>query len=285
MRGAHSCGALMALVHSGLTHFDVVTAASAGACTAAYLVSGQFHLFPVIWTKYLHDGRFINLKKLATRHSVMDLDYLIHTVFREQQPLDVEAIRKSRTRFFIVATDCETGLPKYFDSRRDPIWTALKASAALPIAYRHPVVIDRKTYIDGGVSDPVPLQKAIDEGCDEIYLILTRPEGYRKKPPFFHILPRLYQKKYPKLAELFQTRYRDYNQLMERIENWGVAPRSAERHIRLTVIRPQGKLPLNRLTTNRMKILGAVEQGFREAISILTPNKSGSTIDFKAMLP
>ena len=263
MRGAHTCGALMALAEKNLATFDLVVAASAGACTAAYLVSRQFHLFSAVWTKYLHDGRFFDLKRLPTRRSVMDLDFLVHRVFRELDPLDLEAIRTSKTKFLIVSTACETGRVQYFDAHKDPILNALKASAAMPIAYRHPVVIEGRTYIDGGVTDPIPVQKAVDEGCDEIVVLLTRPEGYRKKIPLVNVLSRLYARKFPRLAEALLKRYEAYNRSMDLIES-GRLP------ARLTVIRPKAKLPVTRLTTSLPKIQAAIEQGQREALEILS---------------
>jgi predicted patatin/cPLA2 family phospholipase len=262
MRGAHTCGALMALAEKGDANFDVVAAASAGACTAAYLVSRQFHLFPVIWTKYLHDGRFFDLKRLPTRRSVMDLDFLVHRVFREIETLDLNAIRASATKFYIVSTDCGTGEPKYFDAHTDPILNALKASAAMPIAYRHPVVVEGRTYIDGGVTDPIPVRKAIEAGCEDITVLLTRPEGYRKKIPFVNVLPRLYARRYPRLAEAFLRRFEAYNRTVEAIES-GKLP------ARLTVIRPRAKLPVTRLTTSLPKIEAAIRQGFEDALQAL----------------
>lgn len=262
MRGAHSCGVLMAMIHRGMTEFDVVAATSAGACTAAFFVSRQFDLFPVIWTKYLHDGRFINLSKIGTRQSVMDLDYLIHEVFRDLEPLDVEAIRKSSTRFYIAATDCETGTPFYFNNHEHPILNSLKASAAMPVAYRNPVVINGRTYVDGGIVDPIPIQRVIDDGCDEVVVVLTRREGYRKKPPLVHLVPRLFQKKFPRLAEAITRRHELYNRQLERIE-MGDYP------CRITVLRPGKKLAVRRLTQDREKIFAAVEQGFREAMHAL----------------
>jgi predicted patatin/cPLA2 family phospholipase len=262
MRGAHTCGALMALAEKGLTDFDLVVGASAGACTAAYLVSGQFHLFSSVWTKHLHDGRFLDLKRLPTRRSVMDLDFLIHHVFRDLDPLDLEAIRRSPTKFLIVATDCHTGQAVYFDAHKDPILNALKASAALPIAYRPQVVLDGRTYIDGGVTDPIPIQKAIDEGCDEIVVLLTRPEGYRKKVPLVNVLARLYSRRYPRLAEAFLRRCEAYNHSMELVES-GRLP------ARLTVIRPRTKLPVTRLTTSLEKIREAIRRGQEDAHHIL----------------
>lgn len=272
MRGAHSCGVLMALVHQGMTDFDVVVATSAGACTSAFFVSRQFDLLPRLWTQYLHDGRFISLKKLGSRQSVMDLDYLIHEVFRNLQPLDIEVLQKSRTRFFMPATDCETGEAHFFSSQEDPILNSLKASAALPIAYRQPVVINGKSYVDGGISAPIPIQKAIEEGCEEVLLVLTAPEGHRKKAPMVPLVPKLYQKKYPMLAGAISRRHLIYNEMMEKIEN-GDLP------CRLKIIRPLERLPVRRLTSDREKILAAVEQGYREALQTLSDERSSEQFD------
>lgn len=263
MRGAHSCGVLMAMIRNDLTDFEVVAATSAGACTAAFLVSRQFDFFPKIWTHYLHDGRFINLKRLGSNRSVMDLDYLIDDVFGNLQPLDTEAIRKSRTCFFVAATDRETGTVTYFNNHDHPILSVLKASAAMPVAYKKPVTIDGRAYLDGGITASIPIQKAVDEGCEEIFVVLTRPKGYRKKPPLVKLLPRLYQKRYPRLAEAILHRHERYNETVERIEK-GDYP------ARLVVVRPGEKLPVNRLTRNRKKIQAAIEQGYREAMFLFS---------------
>lgn len=268
MRGAHSCGAFMALAEKGMTHFDVVVATSAGACTAAFFVSGQNALFPTIWVKYLHDGRFLKLRRFSSRKSVMDIDYLVDEVFGNLQPLDVEAVRKSRMLFYISATDCETGEGIFFNNREHAILPSLKASAALPIAYRGPVIIDGRAYIDGGIADPIPIQKAVDEGCEEVTILLTRPEGFRKKPPLLQILPRLFRKKHPRLAETMAHRNRKYNETMERIET-GDFP------CRIRVIRPTDSLPVGRLTTRLPRIKEAVNQGYRDAMFALSISTQG----------
>lgn len=262
MRGAHTCGVLMGLIKEGLHTFDVVSAASAGACTAAYLVSRQFHLYPSIWADHLHGKVFINFRNIRGPKSVMDLDYLIDDLFGIRLPLDLEALRTSPTNFYMVATQCESGQATYFHNHRDPILQSLKASAALPLAYRRPVIIEGCTYLDGGLSDPIPIQKAIDHGCEEIFVVLTRLEGYRKKAPLINLLPRYYQKKYPALAETILKRHEVYNRALSRIE-------AGDFPARIHIFRPQKKLPVSRLTTKAENIRAAIDQGYRETLSLL----------------
>lgn len=261
MRGAHSCGALWGMYQKGITDFDVVAATSAGACTASFFVARQYDLFSKVWQNYLHDGRFINFKKIFSRKSVMDLDYLIYEVFMEHTPLNVEAVKKSPTLFYITATDCETGSPTYFNNRECDILTALKASAALPVAYKHPVVIAGRSYVDGGISNSVPIQKVIDEGCEEVYVLLTRPPGYRMTPS--KLIPKLLKRKFPAVAKALRERHIRYNQTMDRLEA-GAYP------CRLIIIRPQEKLPLSRLTTNRDKIIETIQRGYRDSMATLS---------------
>lgn len=265
MRGAHTCGALWGMYQHGITDFDVVAATSAGACTTAFFVARQFELFSEVWQNHLHDGRFINLKNVfSRRHSVMDIDYLIYEVFQKLAPLDIPALRQSPTNFFITATDCETGQPVYFNNHEHDIFLSLKASAAMPVAYKHPVVIDGRRYIDGGISDSIPIQKAIDEGCDEVYLLLTRPRGFRMSPA--GLLPKFFAKKFPAVAEAIRQRATNYNRVLDKIEA-GAYP------AKLIMIRPQEKLPVSRLTTNRKKIVEAIQRGYRDAQAILSQQK------------
>ncbi len=268
MRGSHTCGALMGLIESGFWEFDVVAATSAGACTSAFLVSRQFDLLPRIWTEHLHGAQFIKYRNLARRTaSVMDLDYLIDHVFANMQPLDTKAIQKSPTQFYMVATSCETGKPRYFEGHKDPILPALKASSALPLAYREPVAIEGSRYVDGGLSDAIPIQKALDAGCEEIFVVLTRPKGYRKKSPLFDFMPAYYRKKFPHLAEEIRQRHQRYNTIVEKIED-GNYP------AKLTVIRPSRKPLATRLTTDLAKIKASILQGHHDALSVISERKS-----------
>ena len=53
-------------------------------------------------------------------------------------------------------------------------YQVLEASCCLPVVCQS-VEIDGIHYYDGGLADPVPVRKALDDGCDEVVLILTRP--------------------------------------------------------------------------------------------------------------
>ena len=61
--------------------------------------------------------------------------------------------------FYCVATDIGTGKPAYHkcvDGKKSDI-TWIRASASMPVVSR-PVEIDGKKYLDGGMSDSIPIK-------------------------------------------------------------------------------------------------------------------------------
>jgi hypothetical protein len=70
-------------------------------------------------------------------------------------------------------------VPEYLllnDLGRDEILRACLASAALPFGIVQPVAIDGKTYVDGGLTDNVPVFPFIDDPeVLEVYIILLEP--------------------------------------------------------------------------------------------------------------
>jgi len=72
----------------------------------------------------------------------------------------------------VVATSLADGGERWFTS--GPATEAILASAAMPAIFP-PVEIDGEKYIDGGVVDNVPIQRAIDSGATRIVILLCSP--------------------------------------------------------------------------------------------------------------
>src|SRR5436190_23793371 len=123
MRGAWAAGVLASLHERGQRQFDLVYAASSGACSAAYFVAGMWEPALAIWHG---QARNVVRKINFLRHKpIIDLAYLVDHVFRRHVPLSVEALQNAPTRFSIVLTDCHTGDPVYFHARDERVFSAL----------------------------------------------------------------------------------------------------------------------------------------------------------------
>src|ERR1041385_3131222 len=180
MRGAWAAGVLAFLHERGQRQFDLVYAASSGACSAAYFVAGMWEPGLTIWREYA--CQVVRKTNFLRRKPVLDLAYLVDYIFKQRFPLSVAAIQQPPTRFYIVLTDCRTGQPVYFHARDERIFDALRATSSMALATRGFDYVDGHPYADGGVSDPIPIRRALDDGATEITLVLTHSADFRLKP-------------------------------------------------------------------------------------------------------
>lgn len=92
------------------------------------------------------------------------------------QQVNRKTLEKLNKPFGAVATDLNTGERVVF--RSGDTGQAVRASAAVPGVFQ-PTSIRGKTYVDGGLTSPVPVQAARDMGADIVIAvdISARPEG------------------------------------------------------------------------------------------------------------
>ena len=181
MRGAFTAGVLDYWMSRGLW-FQNVYGVSAGACQACSYLCRQPGRGLRVWVNYTDDPRFISLRSLITTGDMIGAELNYDLVPRKLDPLDNAAFLSSGARFTAVLTDVETGKPVYVPIRDmfEDI-DAVRASASLPLVSRM-VVYRGRRYLDGGVSDSIPIRRAIADGCDRNVLVLTQAPGYRKEP-------------------------------------------------------------------------------------------------------
>jgi predicted patatin/cPLA2 family phospholipase len=194
MRGIYSLSALAVFEELGLRDaFSRVIGSSAGAINGAYFLAGQARESISIYTEDLSNERFVDPWRLR---KIVDVDYMID-VLREKHHLDEATMREAPATLYTVLTDAETGKARVV-SNRDPaldIYEVFRATAALPGLYRKKIAVDRgpgaSRYVDGGVSDLLPLERALDpylsEGREgeegrptEAIVLLTRGRGHQK---------------------------------------------------------------------------------------------------------
>lgn len=188
MRGIYSAGAMSALADAGLADsFSHIFASSSGAINAAYLMSGQTDIVAAGYADHLNKALpFIRYWRLT---KVVDIDYLVDSILKHPEfPLDVRAVINSPTILHVVVTDLHSAEAVEITSKDIARWDAsgkvfyelLRATSALPLIYGRAVEIAGRIYVDGGVSDAIPLLRAIAAGCTDITVVTTRNPGFRR---------------------------------------------------------------------------------------------------------
>lgn len=215
MKCAYSAGVLDIFLDEDI-QFDYCIGVSAGAASCASFLAGQRERNMRYYTEHVTDPNYISFGNLLRTGSLFGLQYIYGDMTSEggKDPLDYDAYHNNPTEAYMPATDASTGEPFYFnkkDIRRNE-YQPFMATCALPVACK-PITYEGRTFFDGGVSDSIPIQHALDAGCDRIVVILSKPEGYRMKPQGSKWAYTLaLHRKYPKVVDALNHRHEMYNQ-------------------------------------------------------------------------
>lgn len=259
LRSMFTAGVLDVFMEEGIK-LSYVNGVSAGTMAGMNYLSGQRGRLLQINEEYLHDKRYMGFGSLMKNRLVFNFDFVFGELSRELLPFDYQAFFNSPQKFEAVATRCRTGKPEFFEkgSCKEMI-KAVQASASMPLLSRM-VTVNRRKYLDGGISLPIAYQRAMDLGYEKVVLILTRHKGYRKKPlsraklwaygRYFAPLPGL-------RAALLEIPGR-YNRMQEEIDR-------LEREGRVFVIRPEDPVRVSRLERNMGKLRALYREGERTA--------------------
>ena len=180
MRSAHGAGFLYALsLDLGITNPDFVVGSSgdsANILSYAAQNKNQSEALKTVWTKLLSTSKFISLLRFW---QIMNVDYLIDTVFKKEVSIGLDALQKSSMEYYIAVVDAVSGKPMYL-SREDNIdpFEILRAANALPILYGKTVTLRYGDFIDGKIGQTVQdhIEFALFKGATRILLIDDSPE-------------------------------------------------------------------------------------------------------------
>lgn len=220
LRGSFGAGVLDYCMEQGI-RFDFGIGVSAGAANISSYMANQRGRNFVFYTDYFQREQYMGVKNLIHTGSYIGLDYIYSSLSDHEgdYPLDWKTIRNDPRDMMIVATDANTGVPHYFhkyDMRQDS-YDPIKASCCVPVINR-PYKVNGIPYYDGGLSDPVPYEKAFEAGCDKVVVILTRPEDYRRIPKNDKIIADLLHPHYPNASQAMRNRSVIYNQQLDECE-------------------------------------------------------------------
>lgn len=210
MKCAYSAGVLDAFIDHNI-NFDYVIGVSAGSANAASFLAGQRDRAHRFYTIHLKEPDYFGLRSFLKTGNLFGLDYIYGTLSNSDGAdfLDYPAIMKNPSEFEVVATDAETGKATYFnksDMAQDD-YTIIRASSAIPAVCK-PVTYRGRKYVDGGISDSLPLQHAFrDAGCDRIVVITSKNRDFVKTPEKNRFLYTLICHKYPNVVRALNHRH------------------------------------------------------------------------------
>ncbi len=245
--------------------FDYGIGVSAGSANIGSYMSGQIGRNYRYFNSYAFRKEYMSLSNLLKTGSYLGLDYIFSTLANSdgEDPWDYEACLRFPAEFITVATDADTGKPVYFskeDIQKDR-YDFFKASCCVPGVCK-PYRIGTGRYFDGGISDPIPLRKAFEAGCDKLVLILTKPKTFFRKPNESSTITRMVKGKYPKTAEAMLRRPAAYNRALK-------AALALEKKGRVLILAPENIGKMKTLTKDHKQLDMLYQMGRKDAEKII----------------
>lgn len=264
-RGSYTAGVLDAFLDNNI-YIPNIYAVSAGALNSLSYLSRQRGRSFRINKEYALSKRCIDYKRILKLQSVLNLDFLFNEVNNEIDPFDVEEFDKNKENFIVTCTNIVTGAPVYKNIsyyQRDLEY--IKASASLPL-FTKIVEVDSLKLLDGGMSDSIPVIKALEDNYDKIIVVLTRDKEYKCKP---YKLMNAYKTKYfryPNLIKSMENRFNKYNVTRDLIV-------SLEKQGKVLAIYPSEQLIISNLEKNEDKLTNVYNIGYNDATRMISKIK------------
>lgn len=228
---------------------------SAGISDGVSYISKQKGRNLEIVQKYRNDKRYIGKRNYWKSRSLFGLDFVFGEIPNVLVPFDMQTFMRYEGRCIVGVTNAVTGQAEYMDARdMDEQYSMLRATCAMPLFF--PAIdVNGSKYYDGGISDPVPVGKALEDGCDKVLIVLTQPKGFRKRlGKYDRIGARVLARKYPAMSEAILSRPDRYNEVVEMCEQ-------LEKEGKAMILRPNYRL--NSFESDVHKLEASYWHGYR----------------------
>ena len=138
-------------------------------------------------------------------------------------------------------------------------YRTLCASCNLP-AVNRAYQLKGKAYYDGGLSDPIPVDRALRDGCDKVVVILTLPKNYFRDDLRDRRVARIVRA-YPRIRESIIKRSAVYNRQLKHLLD-------LEREGKVLIVAPRVKAEMDTLGRDKDVIEKLYYEGYDNAAPI-----------------
>ena len=256
MRGMYTAGVLDVLMENNV-RVDGIVGVSAGALFGVNYPSRQIGRVIRYNKRFSPDKNYIGLWPLLKEGNIVSTQFAYNEVPRKLDVFDDEAFRASGIPFYAVVTNLQTGEGEYLllESVFEQM-DILRASGSMPFVSR-PVLWQGKRYLDGAIADSIPYRWMAEQGYEKRIVVLTRQEGYRKKPMNQGLCKIMYRK-WHKFVQKLLTRHSAYNAALDELQQW----RSEGKAF---VLRPSEEINIGRVEKDPEKLQAVYDLGRKDA--------------------
>ena len=262
MRGMYTAGVLDIMLENNIV-VDGIVGVSAGAAFGCNYKSKQIGRAIRYNTAYCKDPRYLSFRSLIKTGDLYGEQFCYHEIPNVLDPFDRKTYAENPVDFYVTCTDVHTGKPVYQLCNKgddeDIQW--MRASASMPLVSRV-VSIGGYDLLDGGISDSIPISWFRSIGYEKNIVILTQPEGFRKKKSSGISLAKLALKKYPAVIDAMEKRHEIYNSALDELYRLKEAGNTF-------VLQPSKKIKIKRTEKNPDVLRAQYQLGRKDALQNL----------------
>lgn len=266
-RPIFSAGVMDALLDNDIM-FPYCIGVSAGITNGMSYLSKQKRRNLDILEKYRNDKRYLGASNFFKCKSLFGLDFVFDEIPNSLHPFDMDTFLNYEGTALVGVTNALTGKTEYLNAKDlDDKCTMLRATCAIPLFFPE-IMINDTPYYDGGICDPIPIKKAINDGNDKHLIILTRPKGYKKEFSKNNVFAsKVIKRKYPNLTPHFLNRHELYNDIVQYCE-------ALEKEGKAVIIRPNSEEAIESFEKDVSKLTNGYNHGYNMALEKLKDIKN-----------
>ena len=169
---------------------------------------------------YAAKGDYLSYKNIFIGKDIIKF----HQMYEDGEKMFKPSMEKIKNNlkgkdYIAVVTDAIEANAEYYSFGDGEWMPKMIASGTLPILVRTPSLIDGRRKFDGGVADPLPVEKAYEMGAKKIIVIRTYQKKFRRKLKIENYIGALLSREYPKLRKALLVHDKTYNRALDFINN------------------------------------------------------------------
>ena len=218
-RGVFSFGITDTFIARNYDPFDIYIGVSNGVAVLCwYLIRETDNNLDKML--YAATGNYLSYKNIFTGKDILKF----HQMYEDGEKMFKPSMGKIKNNlegkeYIAVVTDAIEANAEYYSFGDGDWMPKMIASGTLPVLVRTPSLINGRRKFDGGVADPLPVEKAYDMGAKKIILIRTYEKKFRRKMKLENYIGALCSHKYPKLRNALLEHSKTYNRALDFIRN------------------------------------------------------------------
>ena len=218
-RGVFSFGITDTFINRNYDPFDIYMGVSNGVAVLCwYLIRETDNNLEKML--YAAKGDYLSYKNIFTGKDIIKF----HQMYEDGEKMFKPSMEKIKNNlkgkdYIAVVTDAIEANAEYYSFGDGEWMPKMIASGTLPILVRTPSLIDGRRKFDGGVADPLPVEKAYEMGAKKIIVIRTYEKKFRRKLKIENYIGALLSREYPKLRKALLVHDKTYNRALDFINN------------------------------------------------------------------